>query len=373
MKSGEAKMHVEERSGRRVVRVVAPSRIHFGMLSLNQPGRRRYGGVGAMVGAPGLEITISPAKQFEAIGPLRDRVIHAAWLAIAAILSDGRGAPARDAGFPDLPCRVEVVRAPPLHVGLGTGTQLAMAVAAGLNAWLDFPPMPPAQLARCVGRGRRSAVGLYGFVYGGLLYEAGKLDEEEIAPLEARVEIPSVWRFVLARPRELRGLSDEAERRAFEELPPVPDQRTESLRREALEGMFPAAASGRYEDFCESLFQFGQAAGSNFAAAQGGPFAGPRLAALVEWLRGQGIRGVGQSSWGPTVFAVVPNETAASELLGRLSARPDGKDLELIVAPPNNQGAEIQIASGQRRSVFASNPRSQPVDAACPPPRNTSG
>ncbi len=331
--------------GNRMIHVVAPSRLHFGMVSMNHPGQRRYGGTGAMIESPGVEITVGPAERFEVFGPFRDRALQAAKRVAAALLQVPSSRDDRQRVGLELPCRIEVHRAPPLHVGLGTGTQLAMAVAAGVNAWLGLPPVPPDRLARYVGRGTRSAIGLYGFGYGGLLYESGKSSADEIAPLEARVEIPVAWRFVLARPRELRGLSGEAERRAFGALPPPPRARTEQLRREALEFMFPAAAEGRFEEFGESLFRFNLAAGRNFAAAQGGPFAGPEQAELIRWLRGQGIRGVGQTSWGPTVFAVMPNEDSARDLVHRLLTRPNTRSLEVAITPPRNRGAQIDVAT----------------------------
>jgi beta-RFAP synthase len=333
----------------RVVRVVASSRLHFGMLSVNQPGQRRYGGVGAMVDAPGLEIILRPAKRLEASGPMSDRALQAAKLAAQSLGSEPvfRIGSEKACLAPDaLGCRMEIVRAPPLHVGLGAGTQLAVAVAAGLNAWLERPPLPADRLARCVGRGRRSAIGLHGFVHGGLLYDSGKTDEEGISPLGARVGIPPSWRFALVRPRGLQGLSDEAEREAFAGLPPVPVERTEMLRREALDCLLPAAAAGRFEEFSESLYRFGHAAGLSFAAAQGGAFAGQRLAALVEWIRACGVRGVGQTSWGPTLFAALPDHAAAQAFLARLRARPDARELEVTLAAADNRGARIEATEG---------------------------
>jgi beta-ribofuranosylaminobenzene 5'-phosphate synthase len=319
----------------RVVRVVAPSRIHFGMLSVNQPGMRHYGGVGAMVDAPGLEIVIRAAPRLETAGPLAERVRQAALLA-------ARSLPARGGENDGLRCRIEVTRAPPLHVGLGTGTQLAMAVAAGLNAWWEGPTMDAAGLARCVGRGHRSAIGLHGFVFGGLLYESGKAGHENVAPLVDRVDIPPAWRFVLVRPRDERGLYDEAERDAFADLPPVPVERTEMLCQEATGHLLPAAREGRFAEFSESLYRFGYAAGLSFAAKQGGAFAGPRLTELVDWIRARGVAGVGQSSWGPTLLAVLPDEPAAADLARRLGTRPDVGDLDLVIASPNNHGARIE-------------------------------
>ena len=38
---------------------------------------------------------------------------------------------------------------------------------------------------------------------------------------------------------------------------------------------------------------------------------------LVAWLRGRGVRGVGQSSWGPTIFALARDPDQAARIGGR--------------------------------------------------------
>ena len=320
----------------RTVEVLAPSRLHFGMISLEPWCGRRYGGVGAMIQTPGLRLTIREAQGLEAVGPMSRRTLRAARLA----WNNDPACP-DPAGEP--PCRIEVHEAPPQHVGLGTGTQLAMAVAAGLNAFFDRPALDAATLARRVGRGQRSAIGLYGFFQGGLLFEGGKTPSEEVSPLVARVELPEAWRFVLVRPRGPRGLSGVAEQRAFAELPVVPVERTTALGRLAAEVLLPAAAAGRFEEFSESLYRFGYEAGLSFAGRQGGAFAGPRLTALVQAIRDLGVRGVGQSSWGPTLFALLPSADAAAELLLRLPRTSCPGDLELAVTVSANRGASIAV------------------------------
>jgi beta-RFAP synthase len=320
----------------RSIEVLAPSRLHFGMIALQPWCGPQYGGVGAMIQTPGLRLTIREAPGLEAAGPIRRRTLRAARLAWTndPACPDPAGEPR---------CRIEVCEAPPQHVGLGTGTQLAMAVAAGLAAFFDRPVLDAAALARRVGRGRRSAIGLHGFFEGGLLFEGGKTPSEEVAPLVARVELPEAWRFVLVRPRGQRGLSGAAERKAFARLPPVPAERTAALRREAAEVLLPAAAAGRFEEFSESLYRFGYEAGLSFSARQGGAFAGPRLTALVQAIRELGVRGVGQSSWGPTLFVLLPSADAAAEFLLRLRQPSWAADLELTITAPANRGATIVI------------------------------
>src|SRR5439155_6189948 len=111
----------------------------------------------------------------------------------------------------------------------GVGTQFALAVAAGLNAFFDLPSQGATELALSVGRGLRSAVGTYGFVFGGLLVEQGKLQEELISPLDCRINLPDPWRFVLVRPKGMSGLAGEDEADAFRRLPDVPPPATELL------------------------------------------------------------------------------------------------------------------------------------------------
>lgn len=316
---------------RRVVHVTAPSRLHFGMLSINRTGGRQFGGAGAMIATPGLKMTIRVGDRFEVAGLLADRTER-----IVRLLGGDNGLPR---------CRIEILQAPREHVGLGTGTQLSMAVVAGLNCLVGAPPLDAAELARRVGRGERSAIGLYGFIRGGLLFERGKTSDEEISPLAGREDLPDDWRFVLICPRRLTGLYGEAERQAFAVLPPVPEVRCATLERLAHEQLLPAAARADFESFSEALYEFGYQAGLSFAARQGGPFAGQRLTSLVALVRKLGIRGVGQSSWGPTLFALCPSQSGAQELIARLVRSTDTEDLDLTISPPDNKGARIEIAA----------------------------
>lgn len=311
------------------VEVVAPSRLHFGMFSFGRSDRRQYGGVGTMVDRPGLRLRITAAGEFAVRGPLAARAQTVAERLAEAWRLDHLPA-----------CLIDVEAAPPDHVGLGTGTQLALAVTAGLNAWHGEPPLDAARLAALAGRGDRSAIGTYGFTRGGLLVEAGKLPGEALSPLEHRVELPAAWRFALICPTAERGLSGEAERRAFREMPAVPAETTERLRREVAVELLPAAEAGDFDRFSRSLYRFGREAGSCFAARQGGPFASGPIAELVATMRAAGIEGVGQSSWGPTVFALLRDEDAARQFVETL-ARQVPPDATITIAPINSAGARV--------------------------------
>ena len=319
------------------VHVTAPSRLHFGMLSFGRADVPQYGGVGMMVDVPAVKLRISPSlgSDWEFCGPGADRAeSFASRWARTSRRDNSRG------------CRIEIQQLPPPHTGLGSGTQMALSVAAGLNRFFDLVEPSPCELARSVGRAARSTVGTYGFRHGGLIFESGKPAPEENAVLESQLPIRETWQVVLIRASRTTGIFGKTENDAFVQLPPVPPEITASLRAEVTDRMLPAAATSDFDTFSQSVYTYGRIAGNCFSSVQDGPYAGPELSDIVRMLRDWGIRGVGQSSWGPTLFALLPDLNAATTLVTRI--RSEFRDIvcELSVSRPNNSGATIRANPG---------------------------
>lgn len=313
------------------VEVTAPSRLHFGLLSFGHSHGRRFGGAGVMVDRPGLKLRIERAEAFSVGGPFGGRVSEfvSRWTTFHRLAS-----------VPN--CRVIVQRAPRQHVGLGLGTQLGMSVALGLCSFSGEAVPSPGELAMSVGRGRRSAIGTYGFATGGLLAERGCLERERIAPLDCRLDLPSSWQVVLTCPHG-EGLSGRKESDAFANLPPVSPERTRQLERIMRERMFPAAAQGDFGEFSRSVYQYGRQAGECFEAKQGGPYNGPLLTRIVDEIRAFGVEGAGQSSWGPTIFAFVQNRDTGNALAAHLRSKFSFTESEVWLSNVNLGGAHIQL------------------------------
>ncbi len=336
------------------VTITTPSRLHFGMFSFGHSQVRQFGGMGLMIGKPRTRLVATTASSFKAHGPQAERVERF----VKQLLSGGL--------LPAMPgCEIEVAAAPPGHAGLGSGTQLALATAAALDQLVGLSTSCPRRWAAALGRGVRSAVGTYGFERGGLIVEAGKFAGDEISPLITRVALPRAWRFLLIWPSAGQGLSGQAERSAFESLPSVSPEVTDQLCHEALLNLIPAARDGRFDELSESLFRFGHTAGMCFAHAQGGPFSSPLLERRVEAMRSMGVRGVGQSSWGPTLFALLADENAARALADQLRKHPDFGGSQFVITPIDNQGVRV----GTSPMIDASTD----CDDQGRPPVNTSG
>ncbi|WP_165069245.1 beta-ribofuranosylaminobenzene 5'-phosphate synthase family protein [Paludisphaera rhizosphaerae] len=270
------------------------SRLHFGLLGWGPHLRRQFGGVGLMVEEPGLEMSAVPADRFEAVGPLADRVgpllerIAARW----------------DGPTPLQPVRVEVLKTPDEHAGFGVGTQLSLAVARLVLETAGEASPPAERLAALSGRGRRSGVGLHGFVHGGLIVDAGHAAPDDLPPMVSRLEFPAEWSILIVRPPAPPGRHGGDEVAAFADLPPVPEAVSGRLCRLVLLDLLGAVAARDLPAFGEALTAIQREVGAAFAPAQGGGvYASPESEALVAKLGRLGLFGAGQSSWGPSLYA----------------------------------------------------------------------
>jgi beta-ribofuranosylaminobenzene 5'-phosphate synthase len=308
------------------IRVEAPARLHMGMLDVAGGGARRFGGLGVALSRPATVVEASPSDDVTADGPDAERA-----LAVAQRCREALGL----AGG----ARVRVLEAIPAHVGLGSGTKLALGVTAALAALAGQTP-EPRTIARAAGRGARSAVGLWTFVLGGLVVEGGvRPGAEQPAPLLARHAMPDDWRCVLVIPHAEPGLSGRAEEQAFGRLRPDSD-RAALIAQLVLTSLLPGLAEGDLAEFGAALTRVQRLVGESFAAVQGGVFH-PRAGALVDALLRLGAAGAGQSSWGPAVYGIVGDEQAGRELARGMDAElAGGGGVELVRF--DNHGARVE-------------------------------
>jgi beta-RFAP synthase len=308
------------------VRVEAPARLHMGMLDAGGDGPRRFGGLGVAVSRPAVVLEATESDELTAEGPDAERAL--------AVAERCREALGMTAG-----ARVRVLEAIPAHLGLGSGTKLALAVTAALSALAGLSP-DPAAMARTAGRGARSAVGLWTFALGGLVVEGGvRPGVAEPAPLLTRHAMPDDWRCVLAIPAAEPGLSGGAEAAAFADLRPDPD-RAARIAHVLLTALLPALVERDLGEFGAALTRLQRLVGDAFATAQGGTFH-PRAAPLVDALLRLGAAGAGQSSWGPAVYGIVGSEQHGDDLARRLETEIDGGARAEVVRF-DNRGARVE-------------------------------
>jgi beta-RFAP synthase len=236
---------------------------------------------------------------------------------------------------------LEIAAAIPPHAGLGSGTQLALAVGSALAA-LEGVALTPQEIATRLGRGARSGIGIATFEAGGVVLDGG-LGHGAVPQLVRRLPFPADWRVLLILDPASTGIHGAGERAAFSELPEFPSSETEELCHHILHRAFPAIAERDFKTFSAEVGHLQERMGVYFAGIQGGPYVSQSVATALNWLKAKGLTGLGQSSWGPTGFAFVATEAEGRVLLAELRGKRELANLRFELAEGRNEGARIKI------------------------------
>lgn len=323
------------RSPAGAVRVIAPARLHLGFLDLNGDLGRHFGSIGLAIDRPATELVLSRSRSFEVDGPDRHRALETL-RRFAETFSPGAA------------YRLNIHTAIPPHSGLGSGTQLALAVGSALMALEGFQH-GASELGELVNRGARSAIGMAAFETGGFIVDGGRGAIERPPPILMRADFPEAWRVLLIIDPHTAGVHGDAEAKAFAALPPLPKTAAAHVCRLVLMQLVPGLMEADIESFGAALTEIQSIVGSHFAAAQGGsPWTSPAVGRIVQRLKEAGAIGTGQSSWGPTGFAFSPSIENADNLYESLIEAARAEGLEILIGRGRNRGASVErIASTQ--------------------------
>jgi beta-ribofuranosylaminobenzene 5'-phosphate synthase len=321
--------HARAPGGPREAAVTATARLHFGFLDPSGRSARPFGSFGLSLDAPRTRLVLSRAERLTVSGPEGERAERYLRQSAASCGIEARYA-------------LRIEEAIPPHAGLGSGTQLALAVGSAFSA-LEGLRLYPREIAARLGRGARSGIGIATFAQGGAVLDEGPR-EGELPKLAARVPFPPAWRVLLIFDAATEGLAGASESAAFETVPEIPAREIEALSRAVTHGALPALAAGDFASFCHHVGELQASMGAYFAPWQGGAYASPRVADALGFLRKEGIVGLGQSSWGPTGFAFVADQTQGEALLGRLRNHCRQTALSFALARGRNEGAKVEIS-----------------------------
>lgn len=312
------------------IRVHAPARLHLGFIDISGTFGRRFGSIGVAIEDISTRLNLWPSREPRVVGPSAEKALAILEKLEAALSLPGSAT-------------VEIESAIPEHVGLGSGTQMALALGSALIRAYGLP-LTPRDLAPLIERGARSGIGLASFEQGGLIVDGGRGPQTVSPPVIARLPIPEDWRFILVFDSRGQGLHGSQEIDAFRALPPFPEHEAARLSHLILMQTLPALAENRLETFGAGITEIQRSVGDYFAPAQGGRFTSPDVAAALQWLATQGAVGVGQSSWGPTGFCLVASEREAQRLAAATGAPDIAAYLDFKIARPRNRGADVTLA-----------------------------
>lgn len=317
------------------VYVETPARLHFGLVDMNGDMGRFFGGLGAAIDHPNVVLEAQTSKGFSVTGKKDELTASLA----KSFLKTYR----INAGV-----SIHVEESIPEHVGLGSGTQLALAVAAAL-AKLFHVKASIQELSLAMGRMKRTGVGTAVFEMGGFVVDGGKkmkgdsIVSESFPPLIFRHPFPEEWKFVVAVPNVKKGLAKAEEKSAFSQMPPMPAETVGRICRLTMIKLLPAVVDRDIGSFGDALTQIQVVIGDYFAVAQGGTFSSSAATETIDYMKARGAYGVGQSSWGPAVYGLTKSETEAEKLRADVEAfLSDSGGGQVFVANANNRGATIK-------------------------------
>jgi beta-ribofuranosylaminobenzene 5'-phosphate synthase len=310
------------------VTVRAPARLHLGFLDMNGGLGRRFGSLGLAIDAYETCITVRRASEMSVQGLEAGRV-HDVLAKLASVIGSSAYA-------------VSIEETIPAHTGLGSGTQLALAVAAALQH-LSGRSGDLSKHASLTQRGARSGAGIGLFATGGFVVDGGRGRCTVVPPIIARAALPEAWRIILVADRSERGASGAEEADAFAALQQLPAVPAGEICRHVLMQVLPALAEANLQSFGAGISAIQAIVGDYFAPVQGGSrFKSRAVEALLIDLAAAGATGIGQTSWGPTGFAFVSDAAAAKKLAADASSKAAGMQLDIKICRALNRGAMIE-------------------------------
>ncbi|NOT10236.1 MAG: GHMP kinase [Methylococcaceae bacterium] len=312
------------------ISVIAPARLHMGFIDLSGASGRHFGSIGIALNEISTRITVTHADQRKISGPSAQRADKCLTLLCEVLKVSDKLA-------------INIEAAIPEHVGLGSGTQMSLAIGMALNAWYDLK-LSVRDIAAVMDRGLRSGIGIGIFEQGGLVVDGGRGHKTITPPVLAHFDVPNDWHFILVFDKRGQGLHGQQEIMAFNELPTFPRQEAERLCYLLLMQGLPAIAENDLFQFGHVITQLQQSVGEHFASAQGGVFTSHEVAKAMQWLEQQGAVAIGQTSWGPTGFCAIEASQRADLIVQQ--ARQNFKhfvNLSFVVVSARNSGGEVIV------------------------------
>lgn len=320
------------------ISIKSTARLHMGFFDLHGGLGRKFGSIGLSLATPTIELSAQMSSQLKVEGILTvvDKVATIAQQFITKVNLNGS-------------VHLNIRQHIPEHAGLGSGTQTALAIGAAISQLYKLN-LSTAQIAELTGRGGRSGIGIAAFDYGGLLIDGGRaagantsLNKflSKVPPLLARYDFPEDWRVLLILDASQPGIHGEVEREAFKQLPEFSESLAAHLCRYVLMQAMPAIVEQDLTAFGFAIQELQSHVGDYFSPAQGGRYASQQVGAVLQALQNMGVACFGQSSWGPTGFAVFENELEAEKHLQQLETMFLDSHLSWKICSARNAGAEI--------------------------------
>jgi len=330
------------------VKIITPSRLHFGLIDLNGQVGRIDGGLGVALNQPNIIIQAKNEQTddnnfniMKAQGYSSNEIKNLIET-IMKVLNIENG------------ISIKIYSQIPAHVGLGSKTQLSLAIAKALCILKNIEKTPY-ELAQLTQRGGTSRIGLTAFEQGGFVVDGGHTfgkgkQKETYLPSSASKAppapviywdvIPDDWYFIITIPNIKRGASGSEEVNIFQKYCPIPLNDVKTISHIILMKILPALKNEDIETFGHGIYELQKIGFKKIEI----DLQDRIIPELIEFCMKNGAAGSGMSSFGPSTFALIKGLPNAQILQQKIINFMKNKhEIEIITANVNNRGAQIEI------------------------------
>ena len=310
------------------IQIISPARLHFGFLGINNnQSDNLLGGIGLSIDKFHTKITMKKNAKITVKG----KSLNKASLFLNTFCRKKKIKP----NF-----FLNIEKSSPQHIGLGSGTQLALSIGRAVSD-LSNLNLNTKKIAQILNRSYRSNVGLMNFKHGGFLIDL-KIKNKFFTNID-KVFFPEDWKIILIKDTK-QGLHGKNEVDAFKKIRSFPKINHIKLTDLVLFKIYPSLIEKNFDEFSKAVSKLQNVMGKYFNVFQNGVFSSLEVSNVLNFLKKENVSGYGQTSWGPTGFALFPSIKKAEEMKLKLKKRFSScKNLEFIICSGKNSGADIQL------------------------------
>ncbi len=329
------------------IRITAPCRIHLSLIDENGYTGRVDGGIGLMLDQPNvvLEVTNSaPEFAIECDRYYRESV-H--------VINEKASKIFKLFQISNKNFHFHLKRYYPSHVGLGSKTQLSLAIGTAIAKLKDMK-IPVEEITKMVERGGTSGIGWRGFETGGFILDGGHdfgdgKEKEDFLPSSAatlvkpaltisRYDIPENWRFVLVIPDVRPGANGDEEAEIFKKYTPIPREEVNEVSHQILMKVLPGILKNDLKCFGEGLIRIQNIGFKKIEINLQNQI----VRDILKFFEDNGVKAYGMSSFGPSVIAITDSDLEAKKVKKAVETFIKDVGGHFYICKPNNTGAKIE-------------------------------
>tara|TARA_B100000989_G_scaffold298064_1_gene285930 strand:- start:91 stop:1050 length:960 start_codon:yes stop_codon:yes gene_type:complete len=310
--------------------IKTPSRIHLGFLELDNNSDRLFGSLGLTISNFETQLSLRKSKKTNVIcenSNQKEKIKK-----IITLLN-------RKIDFP--PFELKVLKSIPAHSGLGSGTQLALSIGTLISSFAKKNISIDEQ-AIIFKRGKRSGIGIESFKNGGFIVDGGKIKKStKIPPILFNYNWPENWKLILILDKSLEGIHGLKEKQEFRDIKGISGEFSKENCKSLCLKILPAIIEKRFKEFCSGMQEVQNNTARIFSKAQGGFFSSRKISMIFNFIKNNEKICYGQSSWGPTGYIILENESKREKIFNEISIfikKKFIKDLEMVRIEGKNKG-----------------------------------